>query len=228
MSTLRRTISQKSGLVHDVHEYSINWDTRELYLHAYLGRDESEEVDERMAQQLIKNLTFLSYLNTNRDPIVIHMMTCGGDWNYGMAIYDAIEACRCPVSILAYGHARSMSSIILQSADYRVLMPNVEFLIHFGTYGNEGNWTSMESEHEQYQKAQSLMLDIYTEKAKNGQFFINKKWSFKRIKKYFDDTMKTKQEWYMTPREAIEYGLADAILGDEGYENIGALLKAEE
>jgi ATP-dependent protease ClpP protease subunit len=32
--------------------------------------------------------------------------------------------------------------------------------------------------------------------------------------------MDKKQEYYMTPREAVERGFMDAVLGDEGYETI--------
>ena len=41
-----------------------------------------------------------------------------------MAIFDAIKICRSHVTILVYGQAESMSSIILQAADKRIMMPN--------------------------------------------------------------------------------------------------------
>ena len=45
------------------------------------------------------------------------MHSVGGNWNDGMAIFDAIELCQSYVTIIVYGQAESMSSIILQAAD---------------------------------------------------------------------------------------------------------------
>ena len=133
---------------------------------------------------------------------------------------------KCPISILAYAHARSMSSIIFQAADYRVLMPNTDFLIHFGFFSVSGNWTSAEAESEWNKKCTARMIDIYAQRALDGEYYKNKGWGVQRVANDIDKQMRLKQEWYFSPREAIEYGFADAILGDDGYETIGSLLKS--
>ena len=221
---VRRNLSQRSGLISDMHEYGINADSREIFVHGHIDNNGDEEpgVDYRMAGQFIKNMTLLTHLS-REESILIHMITCGGDWSYGMAMYDAIAGCPCSVTVLSYAHARSMSSIIIQAADYRVLQPHTDFLIHHGTYGFEGNHTSAESEWKQARISTEQMMKIYTDKAKNGTYFKEKKWGEARIKKYLDTQMKLKQEWYMDSRQAISYGLVDAVLGDEGYEDIETL-----
>ena len=162
MSPPRRTISQKSELVQDVHVYGVNWDTREIYLHPHNNNTDGE-VDWNMAQQLIKNLTFLSHLNKNKEPVLIHMITSGGEWEYGWAIYDAILQCQCPVSILAYGLATSISSLMFQAADYRVLMPSTEFHIHFGTcpFSSDDQWKSVQSNVLWHKRSIDILLDEY-------------------------------------------------------------------
>ena len=37
--------------------------------------------------------------------------------------------------------------------------------------------------------------------------------------------MEKKQEWYLSATESVEYGFADAVLGDEGYEDVESLLE---
>ncbi len=222
---IRRNISQKSELIYDTHEYGINYDTREIFVHSWTGGDPEEEpgVDYRLAGQFIKNLSILTHLGTGS--ILVHMITCGGDWNYGMAMYDAIKACPCSVRTLSYAHARSMSSIIIQAADYRILHPHTDFLIHMGEWAFSGNTTSAEAELDQLKIATDQMLNVYTDKGIQGQFFIDKGWDSDQIKHHLDQGMRLKQEWYMDSRTAISYGLADAVFGDKEYEDISALLK---
>jgi ATP-dependent protease ClpP protease subunit len=65
-------------------------------------------------------------------PITIIMNSCGGDWSHGMAIFDAVRSSKNHVTIINMSHARSMTSIILQAADYRITSPHGYYLIHDG------------------------------------------------------------------------------------------------
>lgn len=220
---VRRNISQKSELISDLHTYNIIPDSRELYIHGVFNDDAEPGVDYRMCSQFIKNINFLCH-TSKTEPILIHSITCGGDWQYGMAMYDAIKSCPCPVTILAYAHARSMSSIILQAATYRVMMPNSVFMIHEGTMGVEDNTTykAFQTCAEEGRKATETMLDIYVEKVKQGEEWGEKSETW--IRKALHQRMDSKQDWFLSAKEAVRYGFADAVLGDEGYENIETLL----
>ena len=86
----RRTIAIEWGTLDWLHEYGINVDRREIFLHGYVDlTDEEPGVDYRMAQQFIKNIRCLE-LDSSK-PILVHSITCGGEWTYGMAIFDAIR-----------------------------------------------------------------------------------------------------------------------------------------
>ena len=78
-----------------------------------------------MSNTFIKNIRALEIKSDK--PIIIHMQSVGGEWSDGMAIYDAISMCRCHVTMIAYGQAESMSSIIFQAADTRLITPNTYF-----------------------------------------------------------------------------------------------------
>ena len=116
-----------SDTIDQIHDYGLDVKTNHIYLTGEpdyvigVGVEDTNEpgVEFRMASKFIKNLNILQRFN--EDPILIHMKTCGGDWGAGMAIYDSIKACPNRITILSYTHARSMSSLIFQAADKRVM-----------------------------------------------------------------------------------------------------------
>ncbi len=221
------TINKKttSELIHDVHNFGLNADSREIFLNSHVS-DESEEtgVDWRMATKFNKNIRLLTTGPQSEQPILIHMHTVGGNWEDGLAIYDIIKSCTdTHITIIAYAHARSMSSIILQSADTRIFMPNSVWLMHMGETGFEGHSQSFEAEAEESKRDHDRMLDIYAESAYESEAYSGK--SKKQVKNFIDKGIRLKQEWYMSAREAISHGYGDAVFGDSGYEDMDAIRK---
>jgi len=220
----RRNISQKSEMVYDIQKFGLSLDTREIYLQSDADYHYDEAmIDFTCANTFIKNINMLNGMGT--EPILIHMITDGGDWNYGMAIYDAIKSSPSEIILLAYAHARSMSSIIPQAADVRIIMPNADFLIHNGSMGfGECNYQSVVSEVEWAKKqATETMMNIYVERCLEGQFFKRDRMDAKQIRIWLEKEMAYKQEVYFTARQSVDMGFMDAVLGDEGYENISSL-----
>ncbi len=223
----RRNISQRSEMVYDAHIFNIILDTREIFLSSDQNYNYEEAMlDHRAANTFIKNLQILN--SKDNDNILVHMITNGGDWNYGMAIYDAIKTSQSSITILAYAHARSMSSIIPQAAKWRVIMPHADFLIHWGTNEISGNHTSVQAEALWSQKSAEIMLDVYTERCKDGQFFKREGMDEKQVRQWVGDQMTKKQEFYMTAREAVDKGFMDAVLGDEEFETVEKLKEEED
>ena len=220
----RRNLSQKSEMLYDLHNFGVILDTREIFLCSSQEYDyESAMIDHIAANNFIRNLTTLN--NIGEEPILIRMITCGGDWNYGMAIYDAIKASKSETIVLAYAHARSMSSIIPQAATYRVIMPNADFLMHWGEWGFEGNHTSAMAEADWARAMEGVMMDCYLDRCLDVDFWQSKWKNNHRAhaEKYLRDLLDRKQEVYFTAREAVDMGFMDAVLGDEGYETVDVL-----
>jgi ATP-dependent protease ClpP protease subunit len=204
--------SQKRMNLHDIHEYSIDSDSREIYLHGYIGSEEGEPgVDYRMAVRFEKNLNFLK--KQSKDPITIHMHTIGGMWHDGMGMFDLIESCGCEVTIIGYAEVSSMSSIIMQAAHRRLLMPHTRFMVHYGDMCIESNSVSVKSAVDENERLNRLMLEIYSNRCSVGKGFKDR--SKTRIKKFLDTKMRQKKEWYMSAEEAIQYGFADDIYKGE-------------
>ena len=199
-----------------IHSYNIDIPQRELYL---CGEPEScagEEGDEPgvefiMANRLVANIRYLANQDAEK-PILIHMKTGGGYWTEGMAIYDAIVACPCPVHILNYSHARSMSSIIFQAADWRAMMPSSYFMFHFGEIGVGGELRAVASDLDFTRRVDTpLMLGIYARAIQASKTAKFAKWSVARITGYLERQMEKKSNVYLTAPEAVEWGFADAV-----------------
>ena len=216
------TPGQRSQLLHDMHTFCVNPHTREIFLHSHIDSETEEEpgVEYRSAITLEKNLSILHKLNDK--PIIIHMHSPGGDWNDGMAIYDTIKCSKCHVTILAYAHASSMSSIILQAADLRLLLPNTEILIHYGEISLNTTSIGAKSFMKVHQQNNAMMLEIYTSKCKDGHFFQDCDKTESQIKQFLHIHMQRAQDWYLTPPEAVKYGFADHVIGGDKYPTIAS------
>jgi ATP-dependent protease ClpP protease subunit len=210
-------------------------DTREIFLSSSLEDDcETAMIDHWSANHFIRNLSILNSTGDRKQPILVHMCTCGGEWNYGIAIYDAIKAScddeKCSdVIILAHAHARSMSSIIPQAAKWRVIMPNADFLIHWGELELASTHTSVQAEAHWARRSCETMLDIYIDRCREASYWEREGYDTpETIREFLRDRMDKKQEYYMTARESVEMGFMDAVLGDEGFETIDQLRADEE
>jgi ATP-dependent protease ClpP protease subunit len=196
-------------LLHDLHNYSVNIATREIFLHNSFMSDDNKNpgVEYKMASTFVKNIKLLE--NRSQEPIVIHMQSIGGEWADGMAIYDSIILCKSYVTIISYGQAESMSSIILQAADNRLLTPNSYFMAHYGStslscdYLNAINWMDFEK------RLSNKMLEIYAKRCLDGEFFEGK--DENQVKKYLSTKLKS-GDWFLEPAEAVYYGFADGVV----------------
>lgn len=215
-------LSDFSG-VYDVHEFDIDVEKRDIFLfgreEVYMDDEQEPGVDYRMANRLIKNIRILQAISD--EPILIHMKTNGGFWEEGMAIYNAIKSCPNYVVILNYTHARSMSSIILQAADYRAMMPDSTFMYHDGTFSFEGTVKQLHTEYAEVNKAGARMMDIYMNVTEDAPAWEgkNRKARYRSMK----DQMNRKEEVYLDAQQAVDHGFADEIFGADGKYDWNAL-----
>lgn len=201
-------------LLHDLHNYSANIQTREIFLHNSLMSDDNQNpgVEYKMATTFIKNIRVLD--GRSSDPIKIHMQSIGGEWADGMAIYDAIMMCKSYVTIIAYGQAESMSSIILQAADERLITPNTYFMCHYGSTDISTDYLSAMNYAEYEKKTADIMFEIYSKRCINGEFFkdkFNKKPTHNQVKQFLIRKLKS-GDWYLNAEEAVYYGFADKVI----------------
>jgi len=188
------------------HRFSIFPQARIINLTSELSEDGEEMgVGHSMSDPFLKNLAILESIS--KDPITVIHNTEGGDEAQGMAIYDAIKASKCHITIKVIGTCMSMGTIILQAADDRVLTPNAAIMAHDGQSG------SVISNH--YEAANSAkFFEMY---GKRCDDILYARVNEKRIKdnnalmsrrSFNDMILKGK---YIFAEEAVELGLADRI-----------------
>lgn len=193
-------------------EHNVDISSRTIYMGSMEvdGDDGETGTDYRMAEYVIKGLHVLDSQAENGDkPITILMNNPGGDEYHGLAIFDAIQACKNYVYIKVFGHAMSMGSIILQAADERVMSPNARIMIHYGTPPGCGDdhaknfyrWA------EESKKFDKWMEDLYLKKIKEK----HPRYTRAKLK----ETMNF--DYFLTAKEAVDFGLADRILNEDEF-----------
>lgn len=204
---------KRSDIVSEIHEHCINIEGREVFLHSYLGSvDEEPGIDYRSAAVFIKNIMLLDSINDK--PITIHMFSIGGNWGAGMAMYDCIINCKSYITIVVHGQASSMSGILLQSADQRIMMPHSHFMAHFGSGGFDGHYLNFQSAAKFDKDLCKTMIDIYSERMIKSEFYKEKHPGGDVVKASNIIRRKLKDgDWHLTPEDAVYYGFADCIMG---------------
>ena len=205
-----------------LHSYGLDIKNRELFLHSYISEDIEPGVDYRSAILFEKNMRYLNLLSN--DPILIHMHIPGGDWEDCMAIYDTIRVCKSKTILLAYGKVQSASGIILQAPSVRVLMPNVNVLIHYGSISLDSEHSKAATSNVQWNEREcDKMIDIFTDRCMQSQLAKEKNWKKMMAKKHIQSQLANKCDWILTAEEAVAYGFADGIIGDKKYPSIESL-----
>ena len=217
MNPARKSVSVEQ-LISEIHNHHINHLTREIYLHGYVDADEEPGVDYRMATSFIKNLHILGLQNSQN--VLVHMHTIGGNWSDGMAIFNSIRLSSAPITIVGYAQASSMSGIVFQAADKRVLMPDCEIMIHHGSLALDDSTMAVKSAVDQNEKCCRRMLQIFAERAVAGAYFKERKYTVRKAMNFIDQKIKQNSDWYLLPEEAVYYGFADGILGEKGFETV--------
>lgn len=208
------TVELQRNRIEEIFDYGLDMDHFTIYLTGveddvhHEGDVIEPGVEFRLANRFIKGLDVLQGEDPNR-PITICMKTCGGVWEEGMAIYDAIWAVPNPVTVVSYTHARSMSSIILQAANKRVLMPHSTFMFHMGTLSTSGTYKQVMSDISFTKHSEDQMYEIYIDAMKrHGKF---SKWGRERIRNMLELEMNKKEDVYLTAEQAVQWGFADEV-----------------
>ena len=151
-----------------------------------------------MANTVIAQLLFLEKQNA-KEPITLYVNSPGGHITAGLAIYDTMQNLSCDVITVCVGLAASMGSIILAGGTKgkRFSLPHGEILIHQPLGGVEGQAADMRIAARHIERSAQTLYGILAKHT--GQ-------SLKRVEKDCD------RDNYMTPEEALEYGLIDKII----------------
>jgi ATP-dependent protease ClpP protease subunit len=147
----------------------------------------------------------------------------GGVWEDCLGMFDTIRFSQSPITILAYSKVESASSVLLQAAHKRILMPNTHVLIHYGSLSIDNEHKAAMSSLEWSAKETDKMIDIFTEKCLDSPIAEEKNWKKMMIKKHILSQLANKSDWILDAAEAIYYGFADGVLGSKEYPTVDSL-----
>ena len=187
-----------------IHDHGLHFSAREIYVHPL---ETGGEIDELVAARFLKNLHMLE--RHSSAPITVHFSTCGGSWDYGMAMFDAIEASPCWVETVSHSWARSMSSVIPQAADYRWITPHCSFMAHYGDEAIECNAVAFQSYAEHTMKTHHEMVAIYARRCRHAPYF--KDYDYVDIESFLEGRLSKNVDWWLDAEQAIEFGFMDEL-----------------
>lgn len=208
--------------LYNIHTFNLDTKNREIFLHSYIDGEDEAGVEYRVAVTFEKNIRYLNSLSN--EPILIHMHLPGGMWSDCLGIYDAIKFSKAKTIMLAYGSVESASSVILQSPDLRILMPNTNVLIHYGSFSiNEEHSKAAASSVQWNEQECDKMVDIFTDKCMSSAIAANKNWKRMMARKHIVSQLANKCDWILNSTEAVEYGFADGVLGSKQFPTLESL-----
>jgi ATP-dependent Clp protease, protease subunit len=155
-------------------------------------------IDDALANVVVAQLLFLESEDPDKD-VMMYINSPGGDLSAGMAIYDTMQALRCPVATFCVGQAASMASLLLAAGarGKRNALPHARVMIHQPLAGMQGQASDIEIHAREILKAREMINALYAEHT--GQ-------PVDRIKQ------DTERDNFMSANEARAYGLIDQVL----------------
>jgi len=158
------------------------------------------QIDDDIANLVIAQLLFLDSEDPDKE-ISIYINSPGGSLSAGLAIYDTMRYVHPPVSTLCTGLAASAASLILAggSPGKRSSLPHCTIVLHQPSGGMQGpaQATDIEIHAREILRLREIVIGIYAQHTG-------------RPKEQVEHDIE--RDFFMTPAQAKDYGLIDAII----------------
>jgi ATP-dependent Clp protease protease subunit len=163
-------------------------------------------IDDNIASLVIAQLLFLEAEDPDKD-IYLYLNTPGGIVTSGLAIYDTMQYIKPNIVTTCIGQAASMGAFLLAAGTpgKRFALPNARIMIHQPAGGVQGQATDIDIHAREILKIRERLNEILAEKT--GQ-------PLDKIEKDTD------RNYFMSAKEAKDYGIIDEILVKRGSEKI--------
>jgi ATP-dependent Clp protease protease subunit len=155
-------------------------------------------IDDTSANLIVAQMLFLQFDDPKAD-IHLYINSPGGSVTAGMSIYDTMQYVTCDVATYCIGQAASMAAVLLTAGakSKRNALPHSRVMIHQPLAGTEGTTTEILLHLKEFQRLKKELNAILLKHT--GQ----------SLEKVEQDTDRDK---FMSPREALEYGIVDNVL----------------
>ena len=155
-------------------------------------------VTDQLANLIIAQLLYLDREDPEKD-INLYINSPGGVITSGLAIYDTMNLITADVSTICVGMAASMATVLLCSGTKgkRFALPNSTIHMHQPLGGAQGQAADIEIAAREILRMQDKIREIISEKTEQ---------SYEQVARDLD------RDYYLTPPQAVEYGLVDEVL----------------
>lgn len=159
-------------------------------------------IDDNVANLVIAQLLFLTAEDPEKE-ISLYINSPGGYVTAGLAIYDTMQFIQSPVATICIGQACSMAALLLAGGTKgkRGALANSRIMIHQPWGGVQGQVTDIEIQTRELINIKKIVNNILA------------KHTGKSIEEIERDT---ERNFFMSPIEALEYGLIDKIYDKKG------------
>ena len=154
-------------------------------------------VEDSVASVVIAQLLFLGAESSDKD-IHMYINSPGGAVTSGLSIYDTMQFVNCDVTTICIGQAASMGAFLLAAGakGKRLALPNSRIMLHQPSGGSQGVAADIEIQAREILAMRERLNEILAQHT--GQ-------SVERI------AADTDRDFWMSPEDAVEYGLVDTI-----------------
>ena len=161
-------------------------------------------ITDQVANVIVAQMLYLAQEDPDKD-INLYINSPGGGVYSGLAVYDTMMSMPCAIATYALGFTASMATILLTAGTKgkRFALPNSTILIHQPSGGAQGQASDIEIHARETLRVQDQLRRILAERT--GQ-------TYERIARDTD------RDNFLTPEQAVEYGLVDEIFAPEASE----------
>ena len=154
----------------------------------------SGEIDNSLATSIVAQLLFLEADDNQKD-----INSPGGSITAGMSIYDTMNYIKPEISTICIGQAVSMGAFLLSAGTKgkRLSLPNSRIMIHQPLGGAQGQATDIQIRAKEIQIAKDNLNKLLSQHTN------------KDIKEIAIDT---DRDFYMSAKEARDYGIIDRVV----------------
>ena len=158
-------------------------------------------IESNMANNIVAQLLYLQSEDATKD-ITMYVDSGGGSVTSMWSIIDTMNLVKPDICTVCTGLAASAASLILSNGakGKRLILPHAEVMIHQPLGGSEGQASDMEITMKHMLRTKDLLHDFMVQKT--GQ-------KLSKIIKDMD------RDYWLTSKEALNYGIVDKIIGTE-------------
>lgn len=162
----------------------------------------AEEVGDALYRRVASMLTLLERRD-HQKPITAFINSPGGSADSGFAIYDLFRFSPCPIITVANGVVASSAVLIFLGGvqGKRLSMPNARFLLHQPSTATRGQASDIDITAREISKIRRRYNEIVSEATGRNLDVVEKD---------------SDRDFWLSPREAVEYKLANRIVSRRG------------